>query len=821
MKRQENNPHITNQQEQAMLLQTITLHNIRSYREQTVSFPEGSCLLSGDIGSGKSTILLAIEFALFGTSRPDLPGEALLRKGSTQGSVELSFMLGKQQVSLKRSLKKERDAVKQLPGELIIDNVRKELMPTELKSEVISLLGYPPEFAAKNKNYIFRYTLYTPQEEMKSILQENTELRLDTLRKIFNIDKYKIIRENLQSYLRSLREKILVLETKAEPLPELQRQHGILEGEKKTILEELHILQPRLADLHRRMEQQEKEMKEAEAGQQKFQELQNEYATAMARLKEKEEEKIQWKKKEESILAELHSLLLPPGTTVEAVEREKDTLEREKEQFLAHETTTKNRIAHLSLERADVDRQSAVIEQERALLAEQEKKGAELQNAGVGNDRLEAEMRSVEHTMQMTRATITERQARIASSNEVLETIRSVKRCPTCLQEVSEQHRQDVIIREQRSIEEGAVLLAQLFEQERMLKEEQKRLEEKAQHYREKEKELLQMQERMEHLRQRQEQSTQLQKKKQRAEEEQRMLERQLAVVQQEQYHSSFQKQIMRCQELLKMLLVRKQGEKQLHEIAVRQETVSRQITSLSTAIAASQQQLSMLHDRSGEIATASKELHKRREEEKMLLVRQAQLQAQQMSLEKQEATIAAEIEQCAQFKQTLTRTRELHFWLGEHFLPLTQTIEKQIMVNVHYLFTTLFQEWFSTLIDDQGISATLDDSFYPLITINGYEIPFTHLSGGERTSAALAYRLALHKVINDIIHEIKTRGLIILDEPTDGFSSEQLDKVREVLERLQLRQTIIVSHESKIESFVEHILRVQKEGDLSHVSTG
>ena len=49
----------------------------------------------GESGSGKSTILLAIEFALFGTSRSDLPGEILLRKGSSQSSVELTFVLKK------------------------------------------------------------------------------------------------------------------------------------------------------------------------------------------------------------------------------------------------------------------------------------------------------------------------------------------------------------------------------------------------------------------------------------------------------------------------------------------------------------------------------------------------------------------------------------------------------------------------------------------------------------------------------------------------------------------------------------------------------
>ena len=110
-----------------MLLQQLKLNNVRSYIDETINFQDGSTLLSGDIGSGKSTILLAIEFALFGTSRPDLPGEALLRKGATQASVELQFKINDNEIIIKRNLKKERDNIKQLAGYLIINNTKKDL----------------------------------------------------------------------------------------------------------------------------------------------------------------------------------------------------------------------------------------------------------------------------------------------------------------------------------------------------------------------------------------------------------------------------------------------------------------------------------------------------------------------------------------------------------------------------------------------------------------------------------------------------------------------------------------------------------------------
>ena len=65
----------------------------------------------------------------------------------------------------------------------------------------------------------------------------------------------------------------------------------------------------------------------------------------------------------------------------------------------------------------------------------------------------------------------------------------------------------------------------------------------------------------------------------------------------------------------------------------------------------------------------------------------------------------------------------------------------------------------------------------------------------------------------------MQTKDLIILDEPTDGFSTEQLDRVREVIDQLGMKQVIIVSHEQKMESFVDNVIRIQKNEHVSSVA--
>src|SRR4030042_160030 len=123
-------------------------------------------------------------------------------------------------------------------------------------------------------------------------------------------------------------------------------------------------------------------------------------------------------------------------------------------------------------------------------------------------------------------------------------------------------------------------------------------------------------------------------------------------------------------------------------------------------------------------------------------------------------------------------------------------------MIKLKTEFSKLFAEWFYMLVSD-NFNVRLSDDFTPVIEQQDYEIDYSFLSGGERTAVALAYRLSLNQVINSLLSKIKTRNLVILDEPTDGFSSQQLDKMRDVLSQLKTEQLIIVSHEQKIEGFV------------------
>ena len=62
-----------------MIIKQLTLENIRSHKSTKIEFAEGKTLIRGDIGSGKSGIMMSIEAALFGKKLKQLMWMKLIK----------------------------------------------------------------------------------------------------------------------------------------------------------------------------------------------------------------------------------------------------------------------------------------------------------------------------------------------------------------------------------------------------------------------------------------------------------------------------------------------------------------------------------------------------------------------------------------------------------------------------------------------------------------------------------------------------------------------------------------------------------------------
>jgi len=202
---------------------------------------------------------------------------------------------------------------------------------------------------------------------------------------------------------------------------------------------------------------------------------------------------------------------------------------------------------------------------------------------------------------------------------------------------------------------------------------------------------------------------------------------------------------------------------------------------------------------------------------ENSFMIKKAEIKAEIQFIERQITSLEAEIKKIEDLGKKLNYMKEIEFWLNNKFLQFILFTEKNVMLKLREDFSNIFSQWFSILVSD-SITVRLDESFSPIIQQSDYEVEYDYLSGGERTAVALAYRLALNQTINSLLSRIKTRDLVILDEPTDGFSESQLDKMRDVLNQLNVKQLILVSHEQKIEGFVNNIIKFKKVDGVTEV---
>jgi exonuclease SbcC len=826
-----------------MILKSIRLKNIRSYTEQQIDLPEGAILLAGDIGSGKSSILHAVEFALFGARRDSISGEALLRKGERQGEVEIRFELDGKDIIVKRTLKRQQDAVAQDSGYIAVDGIRTEGTATELKARILDMLGYPRELLTKSKSLIYRYTVYTPQEEMKQVIFDDNEARIDTLRKVFGIDRYKRVSENALIYVRQIKEGKKELLGMMQGIDEKRSEMEKRKQELEAAMRKREELMPLLEEARRKKAAKKSEInsvekkitelhdfrKKSEVCDVKLAEMARQKMKDVNELAENDTEIAKLKRKLETIF--LDEKEYPPAEQLDkeiaSLEMEASALASRKAELAERDRQIQRRILELGSEIHAKSAKTAVSAEKEALYRQllEEAKDKETMTRLLGE---------ISSRLKAAEITISELNSNKRNSETLKRQMSEMKTCPTCKQDVPETHRHAIIDEEERKTRKITSELEQLVAEKesiaKTLEEHNKKLERLA----EKERSLAGMKVELSNIASLREELEQVRKIHANLDQERSGIMSMLAqlddkLIEKIRHEAEGKKALLKEMNSYNLQLKEKKHNLQmLAEKEQRKEGISKHQEQLKLEAARIDEEKRHIGEeifKRGALEEFYKreksELDRILDEEKRLEVRNGEISKEIEGVSRLIATLERDIKEKEKAQERLEHLNSVQQWLEEMFVNLMATMEKQIMAKVHGQFSELFSTWFGLLIEDANITARIDDSFTPVVMQNSYDTDILHLSGGEKTSIALAYRLALNKVINDIVSSIKTKDILILDEPTDGFSSEQLDKVRNVLDELNVKQTIIVSHESKIESFVDHVIRIHKSEHVSRVVSG
>ncbi|MDI6847238.1 MAG: SMC family ATPase [Candidatus Bathyarchaeia archaeon] len=179
-----------------MRIEIIQLENIRSHVKSTVPFARGFNCLVGGLGCGKSSILYAIDFVLFG----DPLGRSydyLLRESADSGKVTVQFTQNGKSYKISRELKRHGkgisqnfDELKLFEDENLIANIKSDAVAEQLKA----ITGLDKE--------LFREIVWVRQERLKELLNARPRERQKRLDELFGLSDYEKAWSNLAGYQR-------------------------------------------------------------------------------------------------------------------------------------------------------------------------------------------------------------------------------------------------------------------------------------------------------------------------------------------------------------------------------------------------------------------------------------------------------------------------------------------------------------------------------------------------------------------------------------------------------------------------------------------
>lgn len=810
-----------------MILTSIELINIRSYEKEKIHFPLGITLFEGDIGSGKSTVLMGIEFALFGlgSQKP----EALLSKKANEGTVILNFEANGQKCEVKRTLKRKGDAINQDPKQsyLKINEEHQPLSPTELKQKILQILDFNEPGDPRSESKIFRYAVFTPQEEMKQILNDALK-RVETIRRAFGVEDYKIASENAKNILSFIDKHISIFRERFKDILkyESELEFSNIESTKinlliKSLESKENILKRQNHDLEKEIDEiREKILHSRELSinkqnhEEKLRDKKYEYDKTIKQLKEIKDEINQSRRDEE-----IYKKIVKPTTK---------SLQKINEE-MKYFSELKTEIIFLQSKKNHLLDEVEKLQKQIETHSESERKEVRnyLQTLREKLKQQQIELGKVVEEIKIDEKEKNKIEINIENSKNSLAKITKIgTKCHYCERELTSEQKENLEKVHINELNDAKIKLKIISDQVYSKQSESTRLKT----------EILNSEMQVKNI-----ETLVIEIENYSAKNnELKEVENQLNKIQvnnvipeEENFpnHGRYEDPLSYLSGLKDSLVQFQNSEDRMLDIQKNIERLVKLETQNEQDMKTKENEIKNINETLIEISIKLKSFEgieikiKNLQESKTFTDKEIKNISESILLNKQKYNyeqdtikeLSKKIENAQTWKNVHKKYSNYYEWLKEFFIPTLNQIEKQVLLSIQQDFNEIYRRWYSILIDDPTKESRIDENFTPIIEQDSYEQDVNFLSGGEKTSIALAYRLTLNSLMRRESNGMKT-NLLLLDEPTDGFSKTQLAKVRTLLLELKSQQVILVSHEKELETYVDNIFHVNKESGISRI---
>lgn len=393
-----------------MRIKNVQLENVRSHIKTVVPLAGGFNCLVGGLGCGKSSVLYAIDFALFG----DPLGRSydyLLREGASVGKVAVQFVHGGKTYTLTRALRRRGKGVSQdmeqlkfLEGDQLIASAKSEAVAEQLKA----ITGLDRD--------LFRNVVWVRQERLKELLDVAPRERQKKLDQLFGLSDYEVAWSSLAGFHKEYRGERGAYERDPDVVGVSELQAGYDKA-----VEEFSSVQNQLNDLRKDLAQAEVNFNEA--------------TTRLQGLEELRKQTEEMRRKEARLQANVVNIEDACTKLMGEIQRKKPFIDNLEERLRSKEMQEKSHRNALQEVRLKPDQ---TIEEFRKHLAA-----------------LEDQMTSIRGEQEAT-------EKEILGSQQRISTLTVESKCPVCLQPLTGEYKSSLLDRLHRENSERERRLVEL-----------------------------------------------------------------------------------------------------------------------------------------------------------------------------------------------------------------------------------------------------------------------------------------------------------------------------------------------------------------------
>ncbi len=795
-----------------MIISKIKLENIRSHHKTEIPFKEGINVITGNTGSGKSSILMSIEYALFGKiGEGKEEGKMLLRRNSQEGEIKIEIKNGNDEYEISRGLKRVNDSVRNDDSKNYINKNNERVDLQNRASDINTYVKRLLKIESENPLETFETITYIKQDELKTLIFETGQYKQEYIDSLLQLNRYLDVYESTKEIINKIKNEI---ELNKKELELSVDQNDIIKIENK-----INENQNKIKNLEEETTNNqillnnkiiEKNQKESELKFERDKKIKFEKASTEIKIKENEKSKLELEKiKITQKIEETNKDVKPiEKSKKEEIEKVINDLENQNkledenvkklyEKFFQIEYSYKKAKNEISEIKKEIENENKTLEElnkKQEELDKQIKNITEIENKEEINGRV-YELNNLVKDLEKERSQSIEKGICIICGNiindqnhlereysgKISKYKNEIERLTNIANSIkySKNDLEKNIGLNKIRVETTKNNLSKL---ESKLKENQNN---------EKEEEYLDIKENYE-------------KEKQKLED--------------------ISKDLKNAREEMRLI---QEQEKRLFEI----ESYKNRVYEIDKSISDYYLEITQLKEDLSEIKFDDIRLNEIENEFKLISEEVNKINYRLTEIKKEKELrkfqLITDEHEKEELQRKIKKKEELSNLLNkkENFLKTMSNLREDIRgireyVRLRFIndFRSLFKTRFEELRNEVDYDIDIDNNYNVIITAGDEKMDARSLSGGEKTSVAIAYRLALSSLAS-ILGGIGKNEIIIMDEPTSGLDKEDINALTNAITKItDLKQIIIVTHEDNMKNIADNVIKMKKESGVSSI---